>query len=396
MPRPHIVPRPHDPSPTSTRRAWAGGILSGLLRALTLLAFLILPATPAQAAPDLSLPTPPGETWKVIQGYGCGTHGAWDRFSLDMVNANGRTYGAPVRAAADGRIWSWTAKSGTLILEHGDGFYTMYTHMASAATTAKDAFVTRGTVIGTVGDRATKGNPHLHFTAFTGRGIAASGRRSLPLSFAEGYNLPDVGGCNQHGGEKLVAGGQFSADAGGVRFSSEAQAQLWYNADKRVEFNLPAGSRGFSQAWDQAPGGEGPQFTDTSAGYLQLAAAGEGLHTVEVRYWDAAGQPQVATYGPLGYDVTPPARVAEIAPVAAAAGKPATVQWAAAADNGAGVSGYRIYIGPDANGSSDWFTPAPETETPALDAGSYLVRVQPIDFAGNAGEWATIGRIEVK
>src|SRR5690349_12873359 len=99
MPRPHIVPRPHDPSPLSMGRVRIGGILSGLLRALTLLALFILPAAPAHAAPQLSLPTPPGETWKVIQGYGCGTHGAWDRYSLDMTNADGRTYGAPVRAA---------------------------------------------------------------------------------------------------------------------------------------------------------------------------------------------------------------------------------------------------------------------------------------------------------
>src|SRR5262249_30805503 len=158
--------------------------------------------------------TPPGETWKVIQGYGCGTHNGWDRYSLDMANSNGRTYGAPVRAAADGRIWSWTSKSGTLILDHGAGFYTMYTHMSSVVTTAGDYSVARGTVIGAVGDRGAPGTPHLHFTAFTGHGIAASDRKSVPLSFAEGYDLPELGGCNQHGGQKLTAGGQ--ADAAGT------------------------------------------------------------------------------------------------------------------------------------------------------------------------------------
>jgi murein DD-endopeptidase MepM/ murein hydrolase activator NlpD len=369
--------------------------LTLLLYATALLSALAIRPAPAYAAPQLSLPTPPGETWKIIQGYGCGTHNAWDRYSLDLASADGRTYGAPVRAAADGRIWVWVPKSGTLILDHGDGFYTMYTHMASAATTAKDTFVARGTVIGAVGDRGAPGTPHLHFTAFTGHGIAASGRKSVELSFAEGYNLPDVGGCNQHGGEKLVAGGHFSADSGAVSFRSEAQAQTWYNADKRVEFNLPAGSRGFSQAWDQAPAADAPQFVGADAGYLQLAAAGEGLHTVQLRVWDADGQASEASYGPIGYDVTPPAPVAPIAPVEAPAGKPALLRWAAPADNGAGVAGYRIYIGPDENGISDWFASTPETETPTLEAGRYLLRVQPIDYAGNAGTWATIGEIDV-
>src|SRR6185503_6654480 len=108
-------------------------------------------------------------------------HNSWDRYSLDLVHADGRTHGAPVRAAADGTIWSWTAKSGTLILAHGDGFYTMYTHMASAATTVRNRFVARGTVIGTVGDRGAPGTPHLHFTAFTGVGVAAQSRHSVPL-----------------------------------------------------------------------------------------------------------------------------------------------------------------------------------------------------------------------
>lgn len=394
MPRPHIVPRQHDLNQRANRCGPRATIVT-LLRAIIFFAIFALPAAPAHAAPQLALPTPPGETWKIIQGYGCGTHNAWDRFSLDLASADGRTYGAPVRAAADGQIWSWTGKSGTLILDHGGGFYTMYTHMASAITTERGAFVARGAVIGAVGDRGSRGNPHLHFTAFTGRGIAASGRQSVPLSFVEGYDLPETGGCNQHGGEKLVAGGQFSAESSGVRFSSEAQVQLWYNADKRVEFTMPAGARGFSQAWDQAPGGDAPQFADTSSGYLQLAAAGEGLHTVQIKVWDANGQQQVATFGPIGYDVTPPQRVGETAVVAAVAGKPAIARWEPAVDNGAGVAGYRIYVGADESGTSDWFVPAPETETPALGPGSYLLRVQPIDFAGNVGEWATIGRIDV-
>ncbi|MEO7910987.1 MAG: M23 family metallopeptidase, partial [Roseiflexaceae bacterium] len=337
-----------------------------------------------------------GETWKVLQGYGCGSHNSWDRYSLDLVNADGRTRGAPVRAAADGRIWSWTSKSGTLILDHGAGFYTMYSHMDSVVTTERDLLVARGTVIGTVGARAAHGTPHLHFTAFTGNGPAASHRQSMPLAFGEGYDLPEVGGCSQHGGEKLIAGAQAnSAVSDGVRFNSEAELNRWYNADKQVAFNLPAGARGFSQAWDSDPSGDAPEFAQADAGFLQIAQAGEGLHTVKLRVWDAAGQPTIATYGPIGYDVTPPQPVPAHAPIALESGASAMIEWSAAGDNGSGIAGYRVYIGSDPNGQADWFTPASQVEAPTLAAGQYLLRIQPLDYAGNIGAWATVSQITV-
>jgi hypothetical protein len=388
------MPRKHHAAPCRARLASSLCISLFFRARLLLLPFLLLfalPAAHAQAAPRLWLPTPPGETWKIIQGYGCGTHNSWDRYSLDIVNSAGRTRGAPVRAAADGTIWSWTRKSGTLILDHGGGFYTMYTHMDSAVTTQRDKFIPRGTVIGAVGDRGAHGTPHLHFTAFTGHGIAASGRQSVPLSFAEGYDLPDIGGCSQHGGETLTAAGQPAALE--IAFSG-GQPGHWYAGDVRVDFSGAAG--GFSQAWDHDPGGDAPQFKDAGAGYVQLAWAGEGLHTLYVRAWDAEGKQTVETYGPIGLDTTPPRAATRVAPIEIAAGKPAALSWGAASDNGSGVAGYRVYIGPDARGVSEWFAPAAQVEAPALVPGRYLLRVQPLDYAGNAGAWSTIGEITSK
>jgi hypothetical protein len=128
---------------------------------------------------------------------------------------------------------------------------------------------------------------------------------------------------------------------------------------------------------------------------MQLATVGEGLHTLQLRYWDAAGQQTTATYGPIGYDVTPPQSGAPSAPVTLAAGAPATLNWNAAIDNASGVAGYRIYIGADPNGASDWFSPTPQVDAPALAPGDYSLRIQPIDYAGNAGAWTTIGQVTV-
>ena len=88
--------------------------------------------------------------------------------------------------------------------------------------------------MGWAGDRATRGLPHLHFMAFRGKGVAASGRRSVPLSFAEGYDLPNLGGCNQHAGQVLKAGGKVEQSLPGISFSTSAEVGRWYNSDQQI------------------------------------------------------------------------------------------------------------------------------------------------------------------
>lgn len=168
---------------------------------------LIAAPSLASATPQLWLPTPPGEPWVIIQGYACGTHNAWDRYSIDLVRTDGVTRGAPVRAAADGTVFAWVEPSGTLLLKHGEGFYTMYTHMERAAISERGAAVARGMVIGSVGDRGAPGAPHLHFTAFTAGEYPSQSRASIALSFADGPRLPEIGGCDQHHGTIVRASG---------------------------------------------------------------------------------------------------------------------------------------------------------------------------------------------
>jgi hypothetical protein len=177
------------------------------LACATVFGTLFVPSNMLAASPPaLALPIPLGETWKVIQGYNCGTHTGYDDNAFDLVNANGRTRGAPVRAAADGSYWWWGAAGGTVILSHGNGYYTMYSHLESRVPFRKGQFVAAGTVIGTVGSAGTSAaNPHLHFEMFYGEGVAASNRRGVPLAFVEGYTFPDHERCNQYMGERLTA-----------------------------------------------------------------------------------------------------------------------------------------------------------------------------------------------
>jgi murein DD-endopeptidase MepM/ murein hydrolase activator NlpD len=261
-----------------------------------------------QAQPELWLPTPPGETWRVIQGYGCGTHDDWDYHSLDLVAADGDSLGRPVRAAAAGEVWAWVEESGTLILGHGDDFFTMYTHLGHAVEIERGTRLARGEVVGYVGERGTPGNPHLHFTAFRDDGEPIEGRRSLPLRFADGYLLPSLGGCNQHGDTLLTA--------------------------------------------------------------------------------SAEGAPPA--------DITPPTMPASQFIATAKPYHGALLRWAPAHDASSGVAGYHVYVGRNAHGTSPRFTTRPQLRALPYGPGRYLVRVQPVDHAGNAGDWRTVGRFIVR
>ncbi|MGB9634614.1 MAG: M23 family metallopeptidase, partial [Chloroflexaceae bacterium] len=155
MPRSHaFLPCRSNESPIAPFRP-----LLGLLAS-----FLFLFSTPGprtvEAAPVLILPTPPGEDWRILQGYACGTHNGWDRYSLDLAQVNGPTYNAPIRAAAGGAVWYWEGGSGTLILRHGGNFFTMYTHLARAVSTQSGRYFQAGETLGFAGDRGSPGVPH--------------------------------------------------------------------------------------------------------------------------------------------------------------------------------------------------------------------------------------------
>jgi hypothetical protein len=120
------------------------------------------------------------------------------------------------------------------------------------------------------------------------------------------------------------------------------------------------------------------------------------LHTLYIRGWDSEGKQVVATYGPVGLDTTAPQAAALLEAAHITAQQPAAVEWPAASDNGSGVAGYRIYVGGDEAGTSEWFVEAPHANLQPLEVGTYVLRVQPLDYAGNSGEWTTIGQIVVK
>jgi hypothetical protein len=143
---------------------------------------------------------------------------------------------------------------------------------------------------------------------------------------------------------------------------------LWHNTDQTISWTIQdtsnngspdIGVAGFSQAWDSDPGDSysqptpgqgnsfysGPEFPNATNGALSLAAAGQGCHTVNVRSWDNAGWGSLGTYGPVCYDIIPPATTPSSFP------PPNSVNWnntsvqvtLTANDPGAGSTGAGVY-----------------------------------------------------
>jgi murein DD-endopeptidase MepM/ murein hydrolase activator NlpD len=74
-------------------------------------------------------------------------------------------YGTPVRAAADGEATGESMGAGygrQVVLNHGHGYVTVYGHLSSIAV-LPGQHVTRGQVIGYVGQSGRATGPHLHY-----------------------------------------------------------------------------------------------------------------------------------------------------------------------------------------------------------------------------------------
>lgn len=376
---------------------WIAAILiwNGFLVVAT---FGLAPKPVYADGPQLWLPTPIGQRWQVLQGFQCGSHVGSQARSLDLVNLDGPTSGTPVRAAADGTTFVWEGSTGTLIVSHGNGYYTMYTHLRQVITTRRGLEVHRGDVIGQAGSVGT-GVPHLHFTYFYAPDSGAYNRTSLELEFADGFSFRDASGCNQHRGAVVVARAEPDTTPPEVHFSSPAEPEQWYCEDVRIDFRVQDDVRvaGFSQAFDRDPGGEAPEFEATE-GYVQLAWEGEGPRTLYVRAWDHNGLQTLATFGPVGYDATAPELPAPqpVPTRAYTTGMPLKLAWTPANDGeGSGIAGYKLYLGKDPKGTSDWFSEEAQVEAGALAPGRYVLRAQALDRACHTSEWVTLQNIVV-
>lgn len=108
----------------------------------------------------------PLANYRFTDGYGMRIHpisGDWHMHTgIDLANV----IGTPVLAARPGRVVHVESQVGNygklVIIDHGDGYSTLYGHMDSFAVT-RGQWVSRGEKIGEVGNTGRSTGPHLHF-----------------------------------------------------------------------------------------------------------------------------------------------------------------------------------------------------------------------------------------
>nr|MBC8491953.1 peptidoglycan DD-metalloendopeptidase family protein [Candidatus Neomarinimicrobiota bacterium] len=79
--------------------------------------------------------------------------------------------GTPVRAVLDGVVTTITYIRGfgnTIIIDHGSGFYTVYSHVENVNVFEKE-YITRNTIIAEVGDSGSLSGALLHFEIWSNR-----------------------------------------------------------------------------------------------------------------------------------------------------------------------------------------------------------------------------------
>lgn len=99
---------------------------------------------------------------------------------LDIAGGAGRLHGKPVYATRSGKvITAITSNSGYgiyVILDHGDGYSSLYAHMSERYVSTGD-YVTKGQMIGRVGNTGNSKGAHLHFE------VRYYGEKKNPLNY---------------------------------------------------------------------------------------------------------------------------------------------------------------------------------------------------------------------
>ncbi len=115
---------------------------------------------------------------KIIRGYNYQTHVKMDYYAFDFE----MPAGTAVYPTASGKVvfagpatGSWEPLGTIVLMDHNNGYQSLYAHLATTAVTTGQASITRTTKIGTSGSTGSGsgGVPHLHFAIYTGAAMAA-------------------------------------------------------------------------------------------------------------------------------------------------------------------------------------------------------------------------------
>ena len=118
-----------------------------------------------------SWPTASG--WTITSPYGYRINPFTYRRELHAaLDIAGTGYGSPIYASNHGTIEEagWHYSYGNyMIINHNNGYYTLYAHMSKLAVKTIGKIVARGSVIGYMGSTGDATGPHLHYEMWVGK-----------------------------------------------------------------------------------------------------------------------------------------------------------------------------------------------------------------------------------
>ncbi|MDH2430910.1 M23 family metallopeptidase [Sphaerisporangium sp. TRM90804] len=209
---------------------------AGITATLMAVFGLFVTATPAMAAPDLQLPFPCGQQWRLD---------TWAHApALDMVKEPDQhgTDGATLVAPAAGTVNQsfYHSNAGNVIqINHGGRYYTTYLHLESRSL-AVGAKVQMGTTIGRVGKTGptSNGHPHLHFEL----GYDADNSGSATWGFAGSERVrPTFNGVTYGGGNNQTSRNVTSRNCPGPTGTASVYGVM---SDGRLTYTAIDGASG--------------------------------------------------------------------------------------------------------------------------------------------------------
>lgn len=143
----------------------------------------------------IKLPFPAGSTYEVIQGnHDTYTHTGFNTYAWDFAlpehtavcaAAAGRVVCVKQDGTSGGPSSEFFHDGNTIILDHGNGYYTQYLHLAHGGARVREGeLVKGGQIIALSGNTGFSNTPHLHFQVQDATG------QSLPAKFED---LPPPG-----------------------------------------------------------------------------------------------------------------------------------------------------------------------------------------------------------
>lgn len=138
----------------------------------------------------IKLPFPAGSTYEVIQGnHGDFTHVGFNEYAWDFAmpqgsivcaSADGRIVRVKQNSDAGGASQEYLNQGNTVVIDHGDGYFTQYLHLKKDSVRLKEGDRVRGGhAIALSGNTGFSTMPHLHFQVQDAMG------RALPAKFLD-------------------------------------------------------------------------------------------------------------------------------------------------------------------------------------------------------------------